>query len=225
MSPDDPRHGTNAGYVQHILTKVSPCAPCRTAHTLHKREVRNRQYLQGVDRFRVDPTGTRRRIRALIRMGWRYSDMDQWLGYRSANTHNLNRSDTQLVHIDTAEAVKRMYDALSMHVGPSARNRAIATRKGWPSPLAWDDDAIDDPAAQPVGMIQRYEPSGFDESRVQRRIAGDRTVRLHKGESVEVVRRMLADGWTQNGIRRHTGLKPDRYMAEIRAVQAMEVAA
>lgn len=221
MTPDDPRHGTNAGYVQHILQKIAPCDPCREAHTIHKREARNRRYIQGVDKFRVDATGTRRRIRALIRMGWRYKDMDSWLGYRSANTHNLNRSDTLHVHLETAGAVKRMYDELSMRIGPSVRNRAVAERWGWASPLAWDDDTIDDPAARPVGVLtSAWDPAGYDDSRIERRIAGDRSVRLHKTESVEVVRRMLAAGHSQSAIRRLTGLKTERYMPQIRAERA-----
>ena len=36
-----------------------------------------------------------------------------------------------------------------MTPGPSARIRGDALRRGWHSPLLWDDD-IDDPAARPA---------------------------------------------------------------------------
>jgi hypothetical protein len=36
-----------------------------------------------------------------------------------------------------------------MRPGISARAKGIARKYGWVSPLAWDDDNIDDPAATP----------------------------------------------------------------------------
>jgi hypothetical protein len=214
MRADDPRHGSNAGYIQHCLQKVDSCQPCRTAHNEHKRAVRARKQREGLDRFRIDPTGTRRRIRALIRMGWRYTDMDRWLGNRAPSTHNINRSDTMHVHTDTAAAVKRMYDALSMQLGPSERNRAVAARRGWPSPLAWDDDTIDDPKARPAGVRGSGRPHRHevDEVAVLRAIRGDRSIALTTAERAEVSRRLRAAGWSFAAIEAHTGLKADRYL-------------
>ena len=35
------------------------------------------------------------------------------------------------------------------------RNRSLARRRGWPVPMAWNDDEIDNPDAQPAG----HQPS------------------------------------------------------------------
>lgn len=218
MAPDDPRHGTNAGAVQHFLSNVPTCAPCRAAHAAHKRAARRRRAAERIDQFHIDSTGTQRRIRALLRMGYRYCDMDRWLGNRGATAHNLNRSDTRTVHVDTARKVARMYDALCMKPGPSERTRNLAAARGWPSPLAWDDDAIDDPNAKPVGLpTSEKRSAGVDQSAIERRILGDRTDRLHAGEAAEVVRRLLADGRSTYWIRNHTGLKPERYITRDKA--------
>lgn len=212
MSPDDPRHGTNAGYIQHCLQAVPSCPPCRSAHSAYKRTARKRRALQRVDRFHTDATGTRRRIQALIRMGWRYRDMDLWLSNDGATTHNLNRADTRVVHVDTARRVTEMYDALAMRTGPSARNRKLAEKWGWQGPLAWDDDTIDDPAARPQGINFRTAAAVIDHAAIERVIAGDRSVKLHKGETEEVVRRLLAAGVSTFAINHDYGIKAERYI-------------
>lgn len=172
----------------------------------------------------VSGVGTRRRIRALMAIGWSHAAMRAKSGVLTAVALN-QKGD--LVTRAMYDRVRALYDDLSMTPGPSAKTRARAVAAGYPPPLSWDDDAIDDPAATPTGVpTTAWDPAGYDESRVERRINGDRSIRLHKGESVEVVRRMLADGRTQNEIRRVTGLKPERYLAEIRATQLeQEVAA
>lgn len=44
------------------------------------------------------------------------------------------------------------YDVLWMRPGPSSQARALAARRGWVGPLAWDDEVIDDSAARPQGV-------------------------------------------------------------------------
>lgn len=68
------------------------------------------------------------------------------------------------------------------------------------------------PDSPHADAVRDEGPAGYDEARVQRRILGDRSIRLHKGEAEEVVRRLLAKDWSANQIRRHTGLQPDRYI-------------
>lgn len=38
MSPDDPRHGTHAGYRAHQRAKSKPCTPCKTARRDYERD-------------------------------------------------------------------------------------------------------------------------------------------------------------------------------------------
>ena len=52
-----------------------------------------------------------------------------------------------MVTLDAHDRIADAYDELSMRQGPSVRNR----RLGYPPPLAWDDETIDDPRARPKG--------------------------------------------------------------------------
>ena len=107
MSPDDRRHGTNGGYLQHIFDRETACDDCREAHNKARRNLWRKRYVRGVDRLYIDATGTHRRIRALMALGWRYRDIDRLAGHedatRAAWAHNLMQQ--RRVHIDTAERV------------------------------------------------------------------------------------------------------------------------
>ncbi|MDR1387379.1 MAG: hypothetical protein LBJ44_07300 [Propionibacteriaceae bacterium] len=113
------------------------------------------------------PVGCQRRLRALVAVGWPALVLAGRLG-RHVSAVNLvlaGRGGVDGVRRPTASAamitaVMRLYDQIGMvdpgagGVGPgaveSARRRAAGA--GWPGPLAWDDDAIDDPDACPQGL-------------------------------------------------------------------------
>lgn len=144
MTPEDPRHGENRGYLAHILDGETACQPCRDAHAVARRNNWRKRYARRVDALYVDSTGTVRRIRALMAIGWRYCDIDTAAGHPSARAswaHNVVTQDK--VHIDTAEKVAAVYERLCMTPGPSSRVRNLAARRGWPPPLAWDDIETD----------------------------------------------------------------------------------
>lgn len=107
---------------------------------------------------KVPGIGTVRRLRALIAIGWSQSDLAARLGVTQQQVSLLTRGIHPEVHVSTREAVTRLYDQLSMTVPTHRpahsvnRTRADAARKGWAPPLAWDDDQIDNPDAQPEGM-------------------------------------------------------------------------
>lgn len=210
MTPDDPRHGTNAGHRAHYTAGTEPCQPCRDAHAAYHRGLRARRYLLRTDRLYIDTTGTIRRLRALMALGWRYRDIDLALGHGATRTnyaHNLTRQAR--VHRDTATKVAAVYDRLSMQLGPSSRTRALARRYGWVPPLAWDDETIDDPAATPRGSIN--QPSLPDEVVILRILGGDNRVRATTAERREVCRRWAASGRALNELERLTGWKVGRY--------------
>jgi hypothetical protein len=219
---NDPRHGTNAGYIQHCLQKIPSCAPCRAAHTAYRRNANLRRRRQRTPHLHIDATGTQRRIRALMRIGWRYRDLEHWLGVGKC-LHNLNRSDTRSVHVDSARRVATVYNALSMTPGPSVKTRRLAEAWGWPSPLAWDDDAIDDPKARPAGMQKTTyrRRTDVDEAAVIRAVRNGRRDEelmrtLTKAERAEVVRRMRATQWSDRRIEEHTGIRADRFGQPVR---------
>ncbi len=104
----------------------------------------------------IDATGAHRRIHALCAIGWGFGAQAVLTGRSRSNWHSITRRDRILPA--TAALVKGVYDQLSMTPAPAgyaaSRARALALREGWPPPLAWDDETIDDPAAQPhLGLV------------------------------------------------------------------------
>lgn len=155
----------------------------------------------------------RRKLRALARIGWSCDELTRRLqesGFAvGINTlWAIRKGHTGLIHTWLANEISNLYQRLEMTPGPSRQTVRIAVRDKWPGGLAWDDidDANEKPSVVDAAVV------GYDESRVERRIAGDLTFRMHKGESAEVVRRLLADGMTTTQILRDYGIKAERYV-------------
>jgi hypothetical protein len=125
----------------------------------------------------IDATGTRRRIQALTALGWTHETMGEHLGVTGTAVWQMTRRPK--VTARNAVRVAAMYGPLSMRLGPSETARRRAAKAGHCPPLAWDDDAIDDPAARPTGLA---------DARQRRR-----------SELVEDVADMLADDATVAG--------------------------
>jgi DNA-binding Xre family transcriptional regulator len=100
----------------------------------------------------VDALGTRRRLQALISIGWTQTDLARRIGVTLSTLNALVNGRWANVQHGTHIRVCRVFDELSGTPGRSARARAMAARRGWTAPLTWDDDTIDDPAATPVGV-------------------------------------------------------------------------
>ena len=106
---------------------------------------------------KVGITGTRRRVQALVATGWSQARLAERLGLSRSNFGAMMRCEQ--VTAATARAVSDLYDRLWNQPPPehdqrtriaASRSRHHAEREGWPPPLAWDDDQIDDPAARPA---------------------------------------------------------------------------
>lgn len=104
----------------------------------------------------IDSTGTKRRIQALVAIGWSLARIGQHIGISPTNMSTFMQADQ--CSVAKAKAVRELYDQLwnKPQVGTDQRSRISANRarnyanaRGWAPPLAWDDDAIDDPAAAP----------------------------------------------------------------------------
>lgn len=97
--------------------------------------------------------GTRRRLQALGTLGWSVANLATHLECSAAMVSRLRRA--KHVSVGNARAVRAVYEQLSMHPAPNAPShnltREQARSQGWHSPLAWDDDTIDAPTAQPAG--------------------------------------------------------------------------
>ena len=97
---------------------------------------------------RVDGTGTTRRLRALMAIGYSGKQIGDRLDITTANLWPLVRG-REKVHAATARKVADLYDQLWDQPGNRAKSINLARARGWALPLAWDDDEIDDPTATP----------------------------------------------------------------------------
>lgn len=109
----------------------------------------------------VDATGTRRRIQALVAMGWPYTLLGPHLGFHPRRLTELARGERVLAstarRIADAYRTVQTWDPADYGVPLPARTMArnIAAREGWHGPLAWAD--IDNPACRPEKTPQ-YQP-------------------------------------------------------------------
>lgn len=110
----------------------------------------------------ISAEGPRRRIRALMALGWTAADIAAASG-RPDTTCQVQQiaSVRQWVRPATYHRIDRAYDALGMKPGPSDLNRHRARLAGWPPPLAWDD--IDDPDETPKVAVDPDRQTVHDE--------------------------------------------------------------
>jgi hypothetical protein len=154
-------------------------------------------------RTHLDATGTRRRLQALIAVGWTQAQLAAELG---RSTTNLRRSMTSpSVTAHTAARVTDLYQRLWNRPPPHSTNadlaaietaRALAAAQGWPPPLAWDNIDTDPEPHRPQPNVAASDESDIDEIAIERAVAGDgiRLAHLTLAEQDEVVRRLTERG-------------------------------
>lgn len=97
----------------------------------------------------VDATGSRRRLQALAAMGWSLREVEELCDCNEPFLCMVRKGDVTQLRAISAASIASAYDSLAMRVGGSTQSRALAKRRGWLPPLAWDDDEIDDPKSTP----------------------------------------------------------------------------
>lgn len=112
---------------------------------------------------KVSVTGTRRRVQALQVIGWSPLRIAADLSATANYLSKISLGHVPKVTVRTAIAVREVYEELWSQQPPQGtdRQRMVATRMrrkaaryGWAPPMAWDDDTIDDPAAEPQGVAR-----------------------------------------------------------------------
>jgi hypothetical protein len=150
---------------------------------------------------RVDPTGTRRRLQALIAIGWPVELLANHLSRRPNSLHRsmTGRSVTARTAQDVASLYQRLWNvrpprATSEQCAAADEAQAHAAAQGWLPPLAWDD--IDTDPTPPAPTVGQSQPNDIDEIAVERALAGDHITYddLTAVEQQEVVRRLSARG-------------------------------
>lgn len=113
----------------------------------------------------VDATAARRRLQALVANGWSVEALAGRLRMSRRNTSFVMTRARITAKTDRAVAslYNELWDVPPDESTPQARKTALrarlhAQRRGWPPPLAWDDDRIADPDAEPAKDWQR--PAG-----------------------------------------------------------------
>lgn len=118
---------------------------------------RERERCEGTGAERIDATGTRRRLQALVAVGYSTILLSKLLG--KDRSFVQRRLEATGVAPATAAAVKALYDRIWDVPPPSATPgerqaitvaKRLAASNGWHVPMAWDDDAIDLPGARAV---------------------------------------------------------------------------
>ncbi len=213
MSPDDPRHGTYPGGRVRRDAGQKPCRPCADAEARYE-QARQLDILNGRPRA-IPALGTLRRLRALVALGHTFTRIAQALEISQQGAHYLTTRERDYVRATTAAKVDALYEAWSMALPPSGTTadrkgatyaRTVATKRGWLPPLAWDDIDTD-----PAPADHTRDHDHLDDVAIQRRMDGDRTVRLTKPEATELVRRWTHSGRPLNECERITGLNARRY--------------
>jgi hypothetical protein len=153
----------------------------------------------------VPKLGAVRRIQALLALGWRHQDISAAAHSHPGRSQLVLNQAGEWIARDTYDRIARAYTALSMRPGPSERTRARAAKLGYPPPLAWDDESIDDPAATPQHQAREVLQL-VDDAAVERRSLGDLTVALNDAERRQVVHRLWAEGLSDKEIHRRTGI-------------------
>jgi DNA-binding NarL/FixJ family response regulator len=152
-------------------------------------------------RSHVVATGTRRRLQALIAVGWPHDELAARLGRSSAGLRRSMLSD--FVTAQTAQDVCALYEQLWIVRPPQSTDdqraavdaaRAFAAERGWLPPLAWDDIDTDPDARDHTERAETDD--GVDEIAIERALAGDgvRLEHLTPAEQDEVVRRLTERG-------------------------------
>lgn len=107
----------------------------------------------------INAAGTRRRLQALMCLGYAKQELGRRINVTPANMSTLMRQDQ--VTAGTARKVTTLYEQLwnKPRTATDHRTRISVSRAtryarthGYAPPLAWDDDTIDDPTAKPTGL-------------------------------------------------------------------------
>lgn len=159
------RIGQLAGVSQSSLGKIIYGDPVHGRQPSRRVHINNARKILAVqanidtlaDGATLDGTGTRRRLQALMAIGWSQSKLARHMGYEIRNFALLVNGERG-VTAKTARTVRALYDQLWNQQPPqgtrwerSAYTRTIryAQQREWLPPMAWDDDSIDDGSTRP----------------------------------------------------------------------------
>lgn len=180
-------HGTETAY----CTDGCRCQPCRDAHAAGaRRRRRNAAYGRHVPRS-VSNAGVRRRVEALMCLGWSMRVLSRRLGWHEDRLAVM-LSAYDGVSPRNAQRIAALYEQLWNQQPPQAtkadrmsvgRTIALAERRGFLPPMAWDDTELDDPPR----VLPHGTHAAFNRHREHRQKP---CARCQRGERAYQARRM-----------------------------------
>lgn len=156
------------------------------------------------DNLWVPTLGARRRIRGLLRLGWKHDDLEEYVG---RSTHAFASGTYLRTRAIDWRIVAATYEQLSAATGQSTKTASRAEAMGYAPPFAWND--IDNPNEQPHEPVVT-ETIEVDPVVVERLLAGDR-VPSTVAEKDEAMRRWRAFGKSEASLCNLHGWKQSRY--------------
>ena len=205
ITPDDPRHGSPAGYTQGCRELC--CSRAKKADRLERERMMADGHEFSVPRERIV-----RKLHALMAMGWTSTLIGEVMGQSGQSVMQFTYLTTPCF-AKVAERYDAAYRQLEMKIPPdnayTRRMKNKARKAGWLPPLAWED--ID---AGVLAEAEREVPINerFDEDEIDYVLQyHDFSRRLSKYEKSEVVRRWLADGRSERSLCALTGWREGRY--------------
>lgn len=187
------QHGTVGAYVYDECR----CFPCRITYS-HRQAAyaKGESWTDG----RFPPAiGIRRRIEALHAIGWSSNVLAQKLGVSRQAVRSLRCHLGDNALQSTLERVVAVYDELWDQPATNAhadRVKRWADEQGFKPPMWWDDDTIDEPAAD----LATADRTGVDPVAVERAMAGHPPATLTKAERELAVQRLTELGLSARDI-------------------------
>lgn len=148
----------------------------------------------------VDVTGSRRRVQALAWCGWSLQLQAARYGM-DATRFRIHRPETRLIWKGNADSIRAVYEELWDQDPPQATTQELrvvrftktwALKKGFMPPLAWDDETIDDPDAEPnMGLVTSSNGVTAEEVAFLRSFGkSDRQIAVQLGRTVDYIRKI-----------------------------------
>lgn len=142
----------------------------------------------------VPAVGTLRRLRGLIAMGYTNEFLASEMGVTKDHFSKVSRDRSPHVTAGTARKAEEIFRRLQVNPVPDSyqarRTRLRAWRKGWLPPFSWDEDTIDDPAAEP--FIPTEKADWFDSyEELQEMGLTDPQISVRLGKSVDAIKARL----------------------------------
>lgn len=102
-----------------------------------------------------------RRLRSLSRMGYSQSVLAERLGVRVDTVNKYLKLHGPMMRSSIADAVTELFaelqltplDSPEFQTLGAKKARTLAAKRGWPLPLEWDEDTLNDPTAMPHAKV------------------------------------------------------------------------